>query len=84
VPAVDATVDGEAETYGAIGLFIERARAADPHFGPDRSLMGRIVATCRRLDGVPLAIELAAARAATLGIEELAGAWTVGSPCSPE
>ena len=73
VPADDATVDDEAERYGAVRLFIERARAADPHFAPDRNLMGRIAATCRRLDGIPLAIELAAARATTLGIEELAG-----------
>jgi predicted ATPase/DNA-binding winged helix-turn-helix (wHTH) protein len=71
VPADD--VDDEAERYGAIELFVERARAADPHFAPDRNLMGRIAATCRRLDGIPLAIELAAARATTLGIEELAG-----------
>jgi predicted ATPase/DNA-binding winged helix-turn-helix (wHTH) protein len=73
VPAADATVDDEAGRYGAIELFIERARAADPHFAPDRNLMERIAATCRRLDGIPLAIELAAARATTLGIEELAG-----------
>lgn len=73
VPAADATVDVEAERYGAIQLFVERVRAADPHFAPDRNLMGRIAAICRRLDGIPLAIELAAARATTLGIEELAG-----------
>src|ERR1051326_5882783 len=72
-PAADAPVDGEAESYGAIQLFIERVRAAEPHFAPDRSLIGRIAAICRRLDGIPLAIELAAARATTLGIEELAG-----------
>jgi predicted ATPase/DNA-binding winged helix-turn-helix (wHTH) protein len=71
VPAADATDD--AERHGAIQLFSERARAADPHFAPDRNLMGAIAAICRRLDGIPLAIELAAARATTLGIEELAG-----------
>ena len=73
VPAADTTVDDEAERYGAIQLFMERVRAGDPHFAPDRNLMGKIAATCRRLDGIPLAIELAAARATTLGIEELAG-----------
>jgi predicted ATPase len=73
VPAADATVDDETERYGAIELFIERVCAADPHFAPDRNPMGKIAATCRWLDGIPLAIELAAARATTLGIEELAG-----------
>jgi predicted ATPase len=73
VPAADAPVDGEAERYGAVQLFIERVRAAEPHFAPDRNRMGRIAAICRRLDGIPLAIELAAARATTLGVEELAG-----------
>src|SRR5205823_13441893 len=52
--------------------FMERGRAAEPHFAPDRRLMVMIAAICRRLDGIPLAIELAAARAAALGIEALA------------
>jgi len=57
--------------YGAVRLFAERARAAEPHFAPERRVVAMIAAICRRLDGIPLAIELAAARAATLGIEEL-------------
>jgi predicted ATPase/DNA-binding winged helix-turn-helix (wHTH) protein len=56
--------------YGAVQLFVERARAAGPHFAPDR-VVAMIAAICRRLDGIPLAIELAAARAAAFGIEEL-------------
>ena len=43
-----------------------------PHFAPDRRRTAMIAAICRRLDGIPLAIELAAARAAVFGIEELA------------
>jgi predicted ATPase len=58
--------------YGAVRLFVERARATDPHFAPDRRDTALIVAICRRLDGIPLAIELAAARVAALAIEELA------------
>ena len=58
--------------YGAIRLFLERARAANPRLTPERPLVELIAAICRRLDGIPLAIELAAARAAALGIEELA------------
>ncbi len=72
VPAVDAAADDDPLRYGAVRLFIERARAAEPHFGPDRRLMTMIAAICRRLDGIPLAIELAAARASALGIGTLA------------
>src|SRR5260370_1364324 len=58
--------------YGAIRLFVERARAAAPHFSPDARVAAAIVGICRRLDGIPLAIELAAAPPATLWIMELA------------
>ena len=71
VPAADAESDDPLR-YGAVRLFVERARAAEPHFAPDRAAWRCIAAICRRLDGIPLAIELAAARAAALGIEELA------------
>jgi predicted ATPase/DNA-binding SARP family transcriptional activator len=56
----------------AVRLFVERARAVAPAFEPDRgevSVVGEIV---RRLDGLPLAIELAAARLHTLDVEEVA------------
>jgi predicted ATPase/DNA-binding winged helix-turn-helix (wHTH) protein len=72
VPAVDVAADDDPPRYGAVRLFIERARAAEPHFAPDPRLIAMIAAICRRLDGIPLAIELAAARAAALGIELLA------------
>jgi predicted ATPase/DNA-binding winged helix-turn-helix (wHTH) protein len=72
VPAGDIAADDDPLRYGSVQLFIERARAAEPHFAPDRRLITMIAAVCRRLDGVPLAIELAAARAAALGIEALA------------
>src|ERR1700733_3229937 len=58
--------------YGAIRLFLERARAADRRFAPDRPLAELIAATCRRLDGISLAIELAAARVSALGVDGLA------------
>jgi predicted ATPase/DNA-binding winged helix-turn-helix (wHTH) protein len=72
VPAEDAEDEDEPFRYGAVRLFVERARAAAPHFSPDRRFAALIAAICRRLDGIPLAIELAAARVATLGIEEVA------------
>ncbi|HEX6442808.1 MAG TPA: hypothetical protein VF007_11520, partial [Stellaceae bacterium] len=72
VPAPDVAADDDLMDYGAVRLFTERARAAEPHFAPDRRLMATLASICRRLDGIPLAIELAAARASALGIEELA------------
>ena len=72
VPAEDAGDKDDAMRYDAILLFIERARAAQPHFAPDRHRAAMIAAVCRRLDGIPLAIELAAACVAALGIETLA------------
>jgi predicted ATPase/DNA-binding winged helix-turn-helix (wHTH) protein len=71
VPAADVE-QGDFFEYGAIRLFLERARAADPRFAPARPLVELIAAICRRLDGIPLAIELAAARASALGVEGLA------------
>jgi len=58
--------------YGAVRLFVARARAAAPQFSPDGRGAAAIAAICRHLDGIPLAIELAAARTNALGVEELA------------
>jgi len=72
VPAEDAEDADDLLRYGGVRLFVERLRAAEPHFVPDRRSAAMIAAICRRLDGIPLAIELAAARAAVLGVEEVA------------
>ena len=56
----------------AVQLFIARARAADPRFPLDDQSLSEMAKICRRLDGLPLAIELAAVRAAALGIEVVA------------
>jgi predicted ATPase/DNA-binding winged helix-turn-helix (wHTH) protein len=70
VPTEDSE-DGEIPLrYGAVRLFVERARAVSLQF--DVRVGTVIAGICRRLDGIPLAIELAASRAAALGIEELA------------
>jgi predicted ATPase len=58
--------------YGAVRLFVLRSRASGAHVTEDRDGAAVIAAICRRLDGIPLAIELAAARAAVFGIEALA------------
>jgi predicted ATPase/DNA-binding winged helix-turn-helix (wHTH) protein len=58
--------------YDAVRLFVHRARAVTPQFSPDGDIAATIATICRHLDGIPLAIELAAARTTTLGIVELA------------
>jgi predicted ATPase len=72
VPTEDSANGDDPLRYGAVRLFVDRTRAAAPHFSPDAGVLAAIGGICRRLDGIPLAIELAAARAATLGIESLA------------
>ncbi len=70
--AVPAAEDDDFWRYGAVRLFVLRSRASGAHVTEDRDGAAVIAAICRRLDGIPLAIELAAARAAVFGIEALA------------
>ncbi|MBV8319112.1 MAG: hypothetical protein JO049_00370 [Hyphomicrobiales bacterium] len=72
IPAEDPASRSDPLQYGAVRLFLERARAAEPRFAPDAGALALIASICRRLDGIPLAIELAAARSPALGIERLA------------
>ena len=62
---------GAAARAGAVELFAARAHGVDPRFALDDGNVGAVVDICRRLDGLPLAIELAAARVPLLGIEGL-------------
>lgn len=55
----------------AVRLFVERARAADPHFAPTAEDLSTVARITGELDGLPLAIELAAARLRTLSLGEL-------------
>jgi len=61
----------EARDVGAVMLFGARARAADPRLVIDEHNLPTVIDICRQLDGLPLAIELAAARVPLLGIDGL-------------
>ena len=89
VPGAEASFEQMAEC-DALQLFVERVRASDATFSltpQNAALAGRI---CRRLDGLPLAIELAAARTKTMSLNEVAerlddslGLLTVGPRAAP-
>ena len=57
----------------AVQLFVERARAVSPKFVVNDENARAIAQVCRRLDGIPLAIELAAARVKTLTGQQISG-----------
>jgi predicted ATPase len=63
----------EATSYAAVRLLADRAAAAHPGFEVTEQTAAAVVRICHALDGMPLAIELAAARLRTLGVEQLAG-----------
>lgn len=70
VPSLDVLDDGPFSD--AVALFVDRARAVNPAFEPDESSLATVVEICRKVDGIPLAIELAAARVRALPVAEIA------------
>ncbi|HEY1013519.1 MAG TPA: tetratricopeptide repeat protein, partial [Herpetosiphonaceae bacterium] len=62
----DAPDPGELERYAAVRLFVERARMVKPDFILSEDYAAAVAEICQRLDGLPLAIELAAARSRLL------------------
>jgi predicted ATPase/DNA-binding winged helix-turn-helix (wHTH) protein len=66
----DATADSIV-AYDSVRLFSERVRLHRPHFAITNQNAPALADVCRRLDGIPLAIELAAARVRSMSVEEL-------------
>ena len=66
VPALAASIG--ARDYGAVTLFEARARAMNPRFALTDTSLALVIDICHHLDGLPLAIELAAARVSALGL----------------
>lgn len=71
VPPKGTIAPEEAMTYGAVELFADRVRAADSRFAVTRDNVEPVGEICRRLDGLPLALELAAARASVLSPSQI-------------
>jgi len=59
------------EAFEAVRLFVERAQLSVPRFSLADDTADAVAEICRRLDGIPLAIELAAARVKILSVEEI-------------
>ncbi|WOH56965.1 MULTISPECIES: ATP-binding protein [Bradyrhizobium] len=72
VPPGDSEMSRHAREYSAVQLFLARMDAVHLGHASDRDHIALVAAICRRLDGIPLAIEFAAARSTALGVEEVA------------
>ena len=72
MPDDAALTQAEAEANDAVRLFVERAKAVKPGFALGQDNRAAVVEICRRLDGIPLAIEFAAARVAHLSVPQIA------------
>ena len=68
----DLPPTAEVTRYEAVRLFFERAKAVDAGFALTEGSAPAVARLCRKLDGIPLGIELAAARARTLTVEQIA------------
>jgi predicted ATPase len=80
----------EVTQYAAVQVFVQRAQAVQPHFQLTTGTVAAVVGICRRLDGLPLALELAAARSKLLTpvallarLEHILPVLTGGGPDRP-
>ncbi len=67
--------------FDATRLFIDRALLVQPHFNVTNENAPAVAQICSRLDGIPLTIELAAARLKAMCSNRLPPAWTTASAC---
>ncbi|MDC7341144.1 hypothetical protein PQR15_37560 [Streptomyces lydicus] len=65
----------------AVRLFLERARSCDAGFDPAPGDLRTVAEICRQLDGLPLAVELAAGRAGRSRRPASCAGWTTSCPC---
>ncbi len=72
VPAPDASGASAVGRAEAVRLLVDRAAAVQPGFGLSEATAAAVAQICRRLDGLPLAIELAAAGVNAFGVEQIA------------
>ena len=72
VPAEDSKDMEDVFKYGAVRLFVSRAHAAEPRYVAEGRVAAATAVICRHLDGIPLAIELAATRIAAFGVDGVA------------
>jgi predicted ATPase/class 3 adenylate cyclase len=72
VPAAPMDDIADARRYPAVTMLLDRAREQAPKFELTAQNLDAVVTVCRALDGIPLALELAAARVRSLSIEEIA------------
>jgi predicted ATPase/DNA-binding SARP family transcriptional activator len=72
LPEPGRTALGDVARSPAVQLFVARAAAAVPDFALDEETCGAVAEICRRLEGLPLGLELAAARVRALGVDALA------------
>ncbi|MFF8279141.1 BTAD domain-containing putative transcriptional regulator [Streptomyces lateritius] len=69
LPEADGADAGDS---AAVRLFVDRAAGVRPGFTLDGSTVGAVVEICRRLDGMPLALELAAAKLRSMSVDQIA------------
>ena len=67
LPSLDRAME-----YEAVRLFVDRATATERQFAVTNANLSAVLQVCRRLDGIPLALELAASRVKVLAVEQIA------------